>query len=611
MKGSEELDLPSGARSLNISDFLNQDRLAVQIANQWMDWDNARRDWLEEKHEIRNYIFATDTSTTTNNVLPWKNSIHVPKLCQIRDNLHANYLATLKPSDDAIVWEGDDESAEARDKRQIIKSYISNKLRSSGFWTEVSRLVYDWIDYGNAFALTEYVAESTIDPVTQEVIPGYVGPRLVRISPLDIVFNPVQDFEKSPKIIRSIKTLGSLKADIQDHPEMGYLAEIFDKMIGTRQQFRGMSERDFDKNTAFMVDGFSSYMDYFTGDYVELLDFYGDVYDSDTGTLYKNHIITVVDRSWIIRKVPNPSWFGKDNLFHVGWRLRPDNTYAMGPLDNLVGMQYRIDHLENAKSDAYDLIIHPVMKIKGFVEEFEYGPGERIHCGDDGDVQFQSPDTTMLTADTQIAMYEAKMEEMAGAPKQAMGFRTPGEKTAYEVQVLENGANRIFINKTAYFEEHFLEKILNSMLELARRNSSQADVVRVVDNQFGAVSFQKITKTDITARGKIRPVGARHFQRNANLIQNLTQLSSSAIGQDPAVNVHISGKKMAKLVETLLGLEHFKLVQDNIRIAEGQESQQLMQVAMEQTGGMNEPQMGGASQGPQGPGELQANGLGV
>ena len=200
---------------------------------------------------------------------------------------------------------------------------------------------------------------------------------------------------------------------------------------------------------------------------------------------------------------------------------------------------------------------------------------------------------------------------MAGAPKQAMGFRTPGEKTAYEVQVLENGANRIFINKTAYFEEHFLEKIINSMLELSRRNLSQADVVRVVDNQFGAVSFQKITKADITARGKIRPVGARHFQRNANMIQNLTQLASSAIGQDPAINVHISGKKMAKLIEQLLGLESFMLVQDNIRIAEGQESQQLMQVAMEQSGAMNAPQMDGAPEGPQGPGELQANGLGV
>jgi hypothetical protein len=251
----------------------------------------------------------------------------------------------------------------------------------------------------------------------------------------------------------------------------------------------------------------------------------------------------------------------------------------MGPLENLVGMQYRIDHLENAKSDAFDLIIHPVMKIKGFVEPFNYGPGEEIYTGDEGDVAFMAPDVTMLQADTQIAMYEAKMEEMAGAPKQAMGFRTPGEKTAYEVQVLENGANRIFLNKTSYFEEMFLEPLLNDMLEMARRNFNEADTIRILDGDSGAVIFKNVSKLDLTANGKIRPIGARHFAQNANLIQNLTQLYSSSIGQDPAVRVHISGKTIAKVAEHLLGFERYALVQDNIRLIESAETQQVAEAA--------------------------------
>lgn len=594
-------------RALNLCDFLEQDRLAVQIAEQYQEWEMFRRPWLDEKKEIRDYVFATDTSSTTNNVLSWKNSTHVPKLCQLRDNLHANYMAALKPNDDAIVWEGDDESSEALDKREVIQSYIANKLRLSGFWTEVSKLVYDWIDYGNSFAVTEFVAESIEDPMSGEKTPGYVGPKMRRLSPADVVFNPVAaSFDQAPKIVRSIKTLASLKADIDDHPEMGFMADVFNKMREKRGQFIGLNERDFDKNTAFQVDGFGSYMNYFRGEYVEILEFYGDAYDSENDKLYKNHIITVIDRSWVIRKAINPSWFGKANIFHVGWRLRPDNLYAMGPLDNLVGMQYRIDHLENAKADAFDLIVHPVQKVKGFVEDYEYGPGERIFCGDDGDVEFMSPDVTMLNADTQIAMYEAKMEEMAGAPKQAMGFRTPGEKTAYEVQVLENGSNRIFLNKTSYFEEMFLEHIIQSMLELARRNMGVSDLVRVVDNQYGAVSFMKITKEDITARGKIRPVGARHFARNANLVQNLTQLASSAIGQDPAVQAHISGKKMAKVIEELLELRRFDLVQDNVRVAEMYETQQLMQGATQKLQEQGAPSDANAMvqppQGPQGQG---------
>jgi hypothetical protein len=569
-------------RTLDITDIAETDRLAHQIANTFQSWESFRNKWLTEKQEIRDYIFATDTRGTTNASLPWKNSTHVPKLCQIRDNLHANYMAALFPNDRPVSWEGDDEDADAKETRLAIESYIENKMRMSKFRATVSQAVYDFIDYGNCFGMTEFVDESTTDPLTGEKIQGYVGPRLVRISPLDIVFNPAAaSFDESPKIVRTIKTLGDLKADIDDHPESKYLSQAFEKALGLRHSFKGMSQGDQAKTHGYLVDGFSSLQHYLNSDYIELLDFYGDYYDQETGTFYKNQIITIVDRMFVIRNITNPSWFGKPNIFHVGWRLRPDNLYAMGPLDNLVGMQYRIDHLENAKADAFDLVVHPVTKITGFVEDFEYGPGERIFCGEEGDVEFMRADLShILQADTQIAMYEQKMEEMAGAPKQAMGFRTPGEKTAYEVQILENGSNRIFINKTAYFEEMFLEPVLNSMLEIARRNMGPSDLIRVIDDQYGIASFMKITRDDITASGKIRPIGARRFARNANIVQNITQMMQT-VGQDPSINVHISGRKLAGLFEQLLDLERYDLVQDNIRLYEQMQTAKLQQSAQQ------------------------------
>lgn len=570
------------ARTLDIKDFLIQDRLAVQISDMFTEFEMYRNTWMNQKDELREYIFATDTQGTSNDSLPWKNNVHIPKLCQIRDNLHANYMATLFPNDRHLVWEGDDLAAESKAKREAIQSYMENKLNAGKFRTEVSKLVYDWIDWGNCFALTEFIAESTTDEFGAK-ISGFVGPKVRRISPLDIVFNPTADqFDASPKIIRSLKGLGTLKADIQDHPEMGYLEEIFERVEAGRQKFEGATMGDFRKAAGFQIDGFSSWLDYFQSDYVEILDFYGDIYDRETQKLYKNHLITVVDRCYVIRSIPNPSWLGKSPIKHCGWRLRPDNLYAMGPLDNLVGMQYRIDHLENAKSDAFDLIIHPVMKIKGYVDDFDYEPNARIFMGDDGDVEFMSPDVTMLNADTQIAMYEAKMEEMAGAPKQAMGFRTPGEKTAYEVQVLENGANRIFLNKTSYFEEVFMEPLIQDMLETARRNMGVSDLIRVMDDQYGVVDFMKVTRADISASGKIRPVGARHFARNANILQNLTQFSQSPLGQDPSVSAHISGKAVARLVEELLQLRRYDIVQDNIRVFESAETQKLVGAAQQQ-----------------------------
>lgn len=570
-------------RAVDFKEYVDADLKACQVAEKYIEWDMYRNGTMTLSKEVREYIFATSTKQTSVSTLPWKNSVHIPKLCQIRDNLYANYTASLFPHDKYMKWEGEDKQSNSKAKRKIIQAYIQNKLRTGQAVTEINKCVLDWIDYGNCFAMVEYANQTHVNEETGEVTQGYVGPKIVRVSPEDIVFDPtVAQFENTPKIIRSIMTLGDLKATIAENPEKGYLQEVFDRVMALRAKFKNARGFDIRKNSQFIVDGFTSFMNYFNSEYVEILDFYGDIYDPETHTLQRNRCVSVVDRAYIIRNVQQPSWLGTAPIFHCGWRIRPDNLYAMGPLDNLVGLQYRIDHLENAKADGFDMIMHPVMKVRGMVEDFEYGPGARVYVGDDGDVEFMHPDPMVLQADTQIMMYEQKMEEMAGAPKTAMGFRTPGEKTAYEMQILENGANKVFINKTSYFEEKFLERIYNAFLEVARRNIGPSETIRVADEDFNYKEFLKVTKEDITARGLIRPIGARRFARNANLMQNLTQLMASPLGQDPAVSVNFSGKKMAHLVQELLGLDDFELVQDNVRVLENAETQQL-QAAAQQT----------------------------
>ncbi len=163
-----------------------------------------------------------------------------------------------------------------------------------------------------------------------------------------------------------------------------------------------------------------------------------------------------------------------------------------------------------------------------------------------------------------------------------MGIRTPGEKTKFEVQTLENAASRIFQNKINYFEKKFLQPLLNMMLELYRRNLNDSDLIRVLDDQEDVVLFEKITKEDITASGKLRPTGASHFARRANQLQNLTQLSNTPIMQNPAVQRHFSGLKTAQLIEDLADIEKFGIVEENIGITEEISAQQAAQAAAPQ-----------------------------
>lgn len=555
--------------------------LAKYVAYEWHRYNSQRDTKIKEWKELRNFVFATDTTTTTNATLPWKNSTTLPKLCQIRDNLHSNYISALFPNDDWLKWEGYSKEDAVKDKTKAIEAYMSNKARQSHFKTEMSKLVYDYIDYGNAFATTLFESSYAVDKDGNKIT-NFIGPRVARISPLDIVFNPLaSSFKESFKIIRSIKSIGELHNMARNNPsQFGFYQDCLNKRNQMVKYANAFGIDEADKSEGFMVDGFGNYNEYLQSGYVEILEFYGDIYDMETDTLLPNHVVTVIDRMFVARKEPIKSWLGHAPIYHVGWRTRPDNLWAMGPLDNLVGMQYRIDHLENLKADAMDLAVLPPMVIKGDVEEFKYGPGEEIHIDENGDVTELAKNVQwVIAAENGIDKLEMRMEQYAGAPREAMGIRSAGEKTAFEVQQLQNAAGRIFQEKTNTFEIELLEPVLNSMLSIAKENMDSADWVKTMDNDLGVSQFMEVTKDDITASGIIRPIGARHFAAQAQMVQNLTNLSNTPVWNQIAP--HVSGKKLATMVEDLLGFGRYDFIRPNVAITEQQETQRLMNQAGE------------------------------
>ena len=576
------------SNTVDYHESVSGDALASLVGNMWQQWKSSRSGWEAERHELRNYLFATDTSTTTNGNLPWKNTTTRPKLTQIRDNLHANYMAALFPHEDFFKWEAESEDAADFQKAEIITAYMRNKIRQSGFMETMSQLVYDYIDYGNAFAEVVYVNESVEDPMSPDLpeVPKYSGPKLVRISPLNIVMNPkAQSFHKTPHIVRSVMSLGELaKLRKTVAGAADWVDEAFAKSLEMRESVRTNQKQWEDTliDAGITIDGFGTMYEYYESGSVEVLEFSGDIYDTETGELYENRSIIVVDRAYVVYNGPYKSWLGRSNREHVGWRQRPDNLWAMGPLDNLVGMQYRIDHLENLKADVFDQIAHPIAVHRGEVEDWDFGPGARIYMDVDSSVDFLRPDTTALNADFQIQQLENSMEEMAGAPRQAMGIRTPGEKTAFEVQTLENNTGRIFQHKTNYYDKMFVEPVMNQMLASARMNMDAPDLIRLEDPDFGVMDFQTVTRDDLQAKGKLVPKGSTHFARKAQVLQNLNGIVNSAAYADPGVQAHWSGLRLAKAMEELLDLGEFDLIEPNVRIMENAETQALAAQAQQQ-----------------------------
>ena len=574
----------SGADTVDFA-LIPEQPIATEIAGLWNTWNGSRSEWRARVEENKKYVYATSTRETTNVSNPHNHSTHIPKISQIFDNLSANYTSALFPHEDWLKFVGNDPISEQFDKKRAVLAYINTKHRLNNFQNVMQQLVNDWILTGNAFAGVTYVAENHIDPETGQVYQGYVGPKVYRISPDDIVFNPLAtDFRSAPKIIRSIKTLGELHRDLEENPTLGYSQEIIDTVTQNREVLKNFTDTSINKHIQMEYDGFGSASVYFKSGYVEILEFYGDIYDTDAAVWYKNHVITVVDRQYVIRNEPLNTWSGRPHIFHCGWRLRPDNLWAMGPLDNLVGMQYLIDHLENARADAFDQMIDPDRVIKGDVDIESRGAAIDYYVNDPsigGDVRYLTPDTTVLNADFQIQRKESQMEEYAGAPREAMGIRTPGEKTAFEVSSLQNAASRIFQNKITYFESAFMEPIINAEVEEARRNINGTDIVRILDDDYGVAEFMRITQADLTSNGTLIPMGARHFARQATLVQNLMQFSQAMV-QDPMMMQHFPAENLARAWEDLLGFKRLELFRKYGRMEEEVELARIQSVAQQQ-----------------------------
>ena len=480
-----------------------------------------------------------------------------------------------------MIWEANEKDSNSKRKRDAIVNYMNWIISQPSFKTEIDKIILDYIDYGNCIATVQWIDQRV--ETSEGIQSGYVGPMIKRISPLDCVFNPIaENFENSPKIIRSNLSMGEVKELLErmsnDENRKEYEA-LWSYLTDIRAQAVEYVGDWQQKDNLYSMEGFSSFREYLQTDNVEILTFYGDIFDTESNELLKNHVITIVDRHKVIGKKPNPSFFGYPPIYHAPWRKRQDNLWGMGPLDNLIGMQYRIDHVENMKADIFDLVTYPVVKVKGFVEEFTWQPGENIYVSEEGDVDLVQPNVQVLQANMEIGSLSNLMEEMAGAPKEAMGFRTPGEKTKYEVQRLENAAARVFQNKIKQFEEQVTERLMNAMLELARRNLTGTLTIKVFDDEFNAASFQSLTAEDITGVGRIVPVAARHFAEQAELVQNITSLTQSPVWQ--SVQPHFSSIKMAKLFESVFNLTDYEMVIPYVALAEQADAQRQAQALQE------------------------------
>lgn len=565
--------------TLEIHKLQEPDHLATAIANKYVAWDNSRDRWYANARETLENLYATSTHEILNQSHDWDNSTHIPKLTQIRDMLITYYLDAMFGLPDFIDWEPYDEEGTKFEVKNTLKAVAKQMLNDSDFKPTIRQLVEDYVDYGNAFATAVPYKKTLHDSLL------YDGPKAFRIDPMDIFFDPLaSSFEQSPKIVRTCMTLGELtQAAEQFTQDENLFKKALRKAMKKRHQIYNTiaaNGKDMIIDDMCRIAGFDSWSTYYASDVVELLTFYGDLYDCDTNKLHKKCRIVVMDRAYVLLEEPIKDYGFGCNIFKAGWRDRKDNLWSMSPLDNIKGMQYMVDFLENKRADVFNFISNPTVVTQGDAEMPEFlFPGCHIGLDNDASIEFIRPDSTALQADLYIDRYLNQMEEMAGMPKEAMGFRTPGEKTAFEISQLNTAASRLFNEKVHKFELELLEPLLTLMIRIYISDPNKIIKVKVVDEN-GVITFEDISLDMLKTEGRFVAIGSTTYTEKAQIAQTLMQLSNTALYQDPLVSNWIDPKTVARALIYSTGLDKFNnILNKNARVYSELDMQQAAEQA--------------------------------
>lgn len=557
--------------------FEDVDEVAARIDELWQRYNTERRNALTLNEEARRFVYATDVDSTSAADLPHKNRTHQPKLTQIADTLKSQYYEASLSMPEFFRFPAPKKVTNA--VSTAMEKWLRVKLEQRKFRETTGReLVNDFVDYGNAFVEVDYVIERDNQGRIK-----YKGPSWKRVSPMDIVFNPREKFIKGAKISKCMVHVADIKEYPDKFPGAGFNKGTIDKAINSRHP-EGIDDWvEVIKNRGINMDGYGGFDQYFKQDLAEILIYRGDVFDPKTLTTQRNRVVYIMDKVHVIRNEASQAPSGHDGVHHCGWRMRPDNTWAQGPLDNLVGMQYRIDHLENLKADVFDVIAHPVLFIKGddVQEPSEgYRPGAVYYGGVDSDLKHIVPDATALNADNQIANYHRLMEEFAGAPPETRGIRTPGEKTAFEVSKLDQNATMMFVDKARIFER-MLETMLKESFELLLLNFDIEEYKEIFGETEEAEALEALALSTELSRGEFVAMGARHWTRRNRETLEMNNFMSGPL-QDPKIRSHVSGIDLANYWERKLNLEDEGIIEEYAGIKEDVRLQAIAQEEAQQ-----------------------------
>lgn len=528
MKPEEPMkaDDPQGPIQLagkeGMEQWMLEEQLVKTLVGWFGKWDSWRRPYETLWDEIYRLFMSSQNTTKTTT----RAKIFIPVVFKVIENGVAKFINLIFNQEEFFEVVPVDKRDEAQ--ARVIQELLLYQVTKANFFLKFIDFVKQLLLYGTSYLKVYWKVRRewvwTRKPIRAPItIMGFslglnriVGweekkeykvverrPEVDVLDVLDVFPDPNAATERDGRgiFLRSwisideLKKLGKGKFPVYANTDSDKLTSgtrNYDSAKQSRFATRGVGDPGLDDKTQ-----------------VEILEFWGR-YDLDGDGIEEECLITLGNRTVVLRAIPNPFHHQKRPVLKSTFTAVPLEWYGIGLVEPIIPLQHELNTLRRQRLDNVNLAINRMWLVNSLadvdIDTLVSTPNGIILTDDMQGVQaVQTPDVTQ-SAYNDAGVVQADIEEVT-VPKAASGTPESGRlgRTARGAQLIIGQALEKF-GVAAKSIEITIQKMLRIFHQLNLQFLDTEDVAREI-GVVGHLFDQKITPEEIRADVMFKMVG--------------------------------------------------------------------------------------------------------
>lgn len=520
-----------------------QDKLVTELLGMYDKWSTWRRPYETLWDEIYRLYMSLQSSQKT----PTRAKVFVPVTFQVIENAVAKFIALLFNNEE--FFEVVPTNPKDHPQAEVITKILVYQLGKANFFLKFIDFVKQLLLYGTSYFKIYWKVKRqwvwTREPIRAPItvfgfslgmnrIVGWsekkeykVVERRPEIDVLDVMdvypepgSQKDQDgrgvFLRSYLSLDEIKSLGKGKYPVYSNTEDRRLTETDgqESLLNSRYATRGTSDAKYNGDKGK----------------VEILEFWG-CYDLDEDGIKEEVLITLANRTVLLRAVPNPFHHQKRPLVKAALFPVPMEWFGIGMVEPIIPLQHELNTLRSQRLHNINLSLNRMWKVNSLadvdVDTLVSSPNGIVLTDDMGAVE------PLLTTDsTGGAFQESEIVksdiENVTVPRSVQGIPESGRlgRTARGAQLIISQALEKF-GLSAKLVEDAIKKVLRMMHQLNLQFIDSEDVARET-GMNGSIFDTEVTPEMIRADVMFKMVGVSDMVGKEAKINQITSFMGLA-----------------------------------------------------------------------------------